>query len=258
MERQVQRVEPLAPGAGGRGPGLQPRRQQGFEPTADRLAEHRCRAVGRNAEDQRRAVDDRAELKIAEGRPVDRIHRRAGSLGSGAECARFAVVLGVDQGDRRADEIVWHPGAFDEAQARALGDQRAHLGAWRRGEDVEVRAGGVQELGLPHGTRGRARQHGALAVEREEHRQHGQRLQRRGGAGGRRFDARLVHPSFKLVQLADVGVVILRAKSSGLAKSLIVKHVRRHAGTAARHGRLRGRRGPGRRHASIFMTVLRP
>ena len=43
MERQMQRIEPLAPGARSLSPGLEARRQQRLETGADRLAEHRRR-----------------------------------------------------------------------------------------------------------------------------------------------------------------------------------------------------------------------
>ena len=54
------------------------------------------------------------KLEVAEGRSVDRVHRRAGGLGRGTEGRRLVIVLGVDQRDRRAREVGSRPHALDQ------------------------------------------------------------------------------------------------------------------------------------------------
>ena len=91
-ERQTRCLHGAAPTRSRRGPLRKSPRQQGFELGADRLGKHRRRAVGGNADHQRRAVDDGAERKVAERRLVDHVHRHAGGAsGSGEFCGGLVI-----------------------------------------------------------------------------------------------------------------------------------------------------------------------
>ena len=118
-----------------------PARDQRLDLGADRLAENRRSAVGRDADDERRAVDDRAEREIAKGRPVDDVDRHAGGAGGSGEARGFRVVGAFGDGDGGAGAIGRRPrtlvndnsaGAADSSQARAF-LRRASARTHRRG-----------------------------------------------------------------------------------------------------------------------------
>jgi len=117
---------------------------QRFQLGPDGLAEHRRRAVGRNADDQRRAVDDRAEGEIAKCELVDHVDRDAGH----ARCARktrgLLVCFEGSHCDRGAGEIARLPAAqMNEDRAlRWVGGNGKHLIGGFTLEHVDVRAGG--------------------------------------------------------------------------------------------------------------------
>ena len=90
--------ESWAPIARGLRPALEPLRQERLDLGADRLGEDRRRAIRRDRDEERRSVDDRAELQIAEARLVDdvegnaRAPRRVGKafrLGVGSQDPRW-------------------------------------------------------------------------------------------------------------------------------------------------------------------------
>jgi len=66
-----QHCQPAPDRLGRRCPSAERQRQGGFDTAADRLRQHRRRTIGGNADHHRRAVDDGAELHIAESRLVD-------------------------------------------------------------------------------------------------------------------------------------------------------------------------------------------
>jgi len=77
-------------------------RDHGLELGANRLGEDRCRAIGRNADDERGAIDDGAEREIAMRGPVDHIHRNAGGASGAREAFRVGVVLEASDRNSRA------------------------------------------------------------------------------------------------------------------------------------------------------------
>ena len=89
-EAELQRLQRLAPGLRGHRPGADLGRQQRLDPGPQRLPEDRRGAVGRDADDERRARHDRAELELAERRHVDDVDRHAGRPRGIAE--RLALV----------------------------------------------------------------------------------------------------------------------------------------------------------------------
>ena len=152
-ERQPGLFHRIAPARSGLRPSGKAVRQQGFELGADRLREHRRRAVGRNADHQRRAVDDGAEGKIAERRLVDDIDRHAG-------CARGLREGGAtSHRPRTRRSRRWRrsrsssrPGTFDEhddAARRRHRRRRAHLVGHIARIDIDPRTRSRQQLGLP-------------------------------------------------------------------------------------------------------------
>ena len=158
-ERQPRRLHRIAPARGGRGPGGKAVRQQRLQLGADRLRKHRRRAVGRNADHQRRAVDDGAEGEVAERRFVDHIDRDA--YGTRGIAKAFCLGIGVEgaNGDGGAAQIVRTP--------------------LIHGVNLNLGAGGLQQLQLPGRGLPAADQHRALSSQREEHRQARQRAQAR-------------------------------------------------------------------------------
>ena len=146
-------------------------RDQRLELGADGLREHRRGAVGRDADDKRRAVDDRAEGEIAVGRFVDHVDRDAGLARGARETLRLRVILERSDRDGSAGEIRVLPAAqMNEDRAlRRVGGNREHLVAEFGREHVNVCAGGRKQLRLPGRRRGAAGQHHALAGECEEH-----------------------------------------------------------------------------------------
>jgi hypothetical protein len=139
--------------------------------------EDRSGAVGRDADDERRAVDDRAEGEIAMGRPVDQVDRHADRARGAGESFRLLLVVEATHGDRGAGQIGGPPGAMAQRNrpARGLGRQGTQLLARTLGEDVDIGAGRREELRLPRRRRPVAGDDGAPAFEREEDRQPRQR-----------------------------------------------------------------------------------
>ncbi len=168
MKGHFERHNPRPPAPRRLGPGLDAGGQQRLDPGADRLAEHRRGAVRRNADDERRAIDHGAELKIAEGRIVDRVHRHAGRLRGSLKGGGLLVRVGIDEGDSGAAQVIRLPPALDEPGTWAPCKEAAH-GLARLGRDhVELCTRGVQQLRLPHRALGGAGQHDALARKGEE------------------------------------------------------------------------------------------
>ena len=86
------------------GPAREARRQQRLDARADGLAEHRRGAVRRDADDQRRAVDDGAELEGAKAGPVDHVDGHAGAARGAEDAGGFVLVRGGGNDERRARE----------------------------------------------------------------------------------------------------------------------------------------------------------
>ncbi len=150
-ERQRQRLHAWAPMVGGVRPACKAFRDQCFDLGADRLTEYRRGAVGRNADHERRAIDDGAKGKIAEVRPVDDIDGHASRARRvGEPCGRL-VVSAVGNGDGGAGEIVRHPWPVmkDDGAARRRGCERKHVLIWRRRKNVDHSAGRRKQLRLP-------------------------------------------------------------------------------------------------------------
>ena len=101
-------------------------RDQRFEPGADRLGEHRRGAVGRDADHQRRTIDDGAEGEVAEVRLVDHIDRHAGRAAGGGKALRLGRILAAAHRDRGAGKIGRVPAAAmnDDRAARRLRPRR--------------------------------------------------------------------------------------------------------------------------------------
>ena len=116
-----------APRLGGLGPAREARRQQRLDARADGLAEHRRRTVGGDADDQRRAVDDGAELEGAEGRLVDDVDRHAQRCGRrGEDGLRLLLVLGGGHHQGGAVEVRRRPRpTLQRAPGRRAGRRRA-------------------------------------------------------------------------------------------------------------------------------------
>jgi hypothetical protein len=128
-ECQPRGLDRRAPMLRGRGPGGKARGQQHFQLGADRLREDRCRAVGGNANDQGRAVDDGAESEVAEFRSVDDVNRNAGRARSLREASRVRLVgkrAGSDSGGLQIARDPLAPAQNDRA-ARRSGGERVQL-----------------------------------------------------------------------------------------------------------------------------------
>jgi len=107
---QPRSLHGTAPTLRRRGPAGEAERDQGLELGADRLRKNRCRPIGRDADDQRRAVDDRAEGKIAECRLVDHVDRDTRCARRRGE--RNRLVIGREGADRNrgARQVAGLPG----------------------------------------------------------------------------------------------------------------------------------------------------
>ena len=181
-ERERQRLHARAPRPGGVGPAREALRDQRLDLGADRLAEDRRSAVGRNADDERRAIDDGAESEIAEGSAVDDVDRHAGGPRRRGERGGLGVVGAIADGDGRASEVGRGPLPLvqrDRADRRRSGE-RAHVLRRRRSKDIDLRPGGGEELRLPDRRLRPAGDEAAFALQREERRQ-----ARQGGHAGR-------------------------------------------------------------------------
>jgi hypothetical protein len=180
-----------------RGPGRKALGQQHLQLCADGLGEDRCGTVGGNSNDQGRAVDDRAEGKVAECRFVDDVDRYAGFARSLREASRIRVVgkrADSDGGSSKIARVPRAPVQHDRAARRSVGEGAQFCGDFL-GIDVDVRAGRRQQLRLP-GRRGTAAgQHRAFAGEREEDRQ----ARDRRHAARAYFSARAMHTHEQMV-----------------------------------------------------------
>jgi len=74
-------------------------RQQGFDAAADGLAENGRGPGGGNADHERRAIDDGAELELAEFGTVDDVIGHRGGLGGGDEGMGFGIGFEVGYGE---------------------------------------------------------------------------------------------------------------------------------------------------------------
>ena len=110
-KRQAGGLHRPSPAPRRRGPAGEAERDQGLQLGADRLREDRRRPVGGDADDQGRAVDDRAEGEIAERRLVDHIDGDAGGARRAGERAGLVIVREGADRDRRAGKIARLPGA---------------------------------------------------------------------------------------------------------------------------------------------------
>ena len=165
----MQRHHTSPPAPSGFRPGLNICRQQRLEPATDGLTEHRRRPVRGYADHQRRAVDQGAELEIAEGGIVDRIHRHAGSFRRGLKCLGILVGISVDKRQGRAEKIIRSPGPLDQTRLWAVSKKAAHVGARLGGNDIDLRTRRIQQFRFPNRPLRRTRQHDAFALERKEH-----------------------------------------------------------------------------------------
>jgi hypothetical protein len=148
-------------------------RDQRLDLAADRLREDRRCAVGRNADYQRRAVDDGAKREIAEIRFVDHVHRNAGRPRSAGETHCFLVAVTGSNRHRGCGKIVRHP------RAAVQGDRSMRRGG-RDGEklfrrivriNIDMCAGRRQQFGFPGSAGTPAGHQRALALQRKEYRQ---------------------------------------------------------------------------------------
>ena len=135
------------------------------------------------ADDERRTVDDRAELEVRRIRPVDDIDRHARGARRGGESLRLVVALDIGERERRRIEVVGPEGALGEHDACVFARQRPHLLGRLEREDVDPRAGGGEEFGLPGRALRAAREHDAAPGELEKNRQRGERREARQGRG---------------------------------------------------------------------------
>jgi len=115
-----------APMLRGRGPGSKTFGQQHFQLGADRLCEDRRRAIGGNADNQGRAVDNGAEGEVAEFRSVDDVDRNAGRTRSFGEASRLRLVNKRADGDGGTFQIARDPCTpmqNDRAARRSSGER---------------------------------------------------------------------------------------------------------------------------------------
>ena len=171
-------------------------RQHRLDPGADGLAEDGGGALGGDAHHQRRAVDDGAELHVAEMRTVHSVDDGSRRAGGGDEGHRVHLVLHGADAEGRAPEVVRGPGALVQGDG-AVDDLAGHAAQLLRGlggVDIDMGPGGGEHLHLPRRPAGGARQHHPLAAQRHEDRQHRERFEPggtglaggTGGAGGGR------------------------------------------------------------------------
>ena len=134
-------------------PGGERGRQQRLDPPADRLGEDRRGTIGRDADDDRRAIDDGAELELAERRLVDDVDRHAGRACGAVERPCFVLGLDVGQRDGCAPAICRATraahGASSGSRRRARAMQCRHVRLERFSVDLDTGAGSREQLGLP-------------------------------------------------------------------------------------------------------------
>ena len=173
FERAIEALSPIARDAG---PVAERSRQQRLELGANGLGKNRGCSVGRDRYDERRAIDDRAEGKIAKLCVVDDVDECAGRARRGAENARFVLVLGSRiatvtplrspgfHGREKSDKFLRPATSCFYARAR-LGGEYARIGAGRS-----------KKFGLPCCADASARHQRRASFEFEKH------GQRRNGA----------------------------------------------------------------------------
>ena len=196
-ERQLRLLDGRTPMLRRRGPGCKALGQQHLQPCADGLGEDRCGTVGGNSNDQGRAIDDRAEGKVAECRFVDDVDRYAGFARGLREVSRIRVVGKRADGDGGGFKIARGPRApvqHDRAARRSVGECAQLCGNFL-GIDVDLRTGRRQQVRLPRRRGTAAGQHRAFAGEREEDRQ----ARNRRHAARSYFSARAVHTHEQMV-----------------------------------------------------------
>ena len=168
--RKPRRLHRLAPAASGVGPAGKAARDHRLELGADCLGEDRRRAVGRNSDDERRAIDDGAEGKIAISGPVDHIDRNAGRARGAAEALGLGRFLEAADGDGSAGKILNPPRPLlqrDRCVRRVCRDG-AQLLAWLLGKDRDIGARRRQHLRLPCHRRPVAGDQRTFAGKRQE------------------------------------------------------------------------------------------
>ncbi len=184
-ERQREIADQRTPGLRRLRPALEAGRDRRLYPHADGLPEHRSRAIGRNADDQRRAVHHRAELHVAEGRAVHHVDRHAGEARRAGKRLRFAVSGDIGDGQRRAADHLRRPGFGHEMDPagfvrRPVVHQPVQRLAAARCVEFDIRARRRQQLRLPGDAVGGSSQDHAPSGELVEQRQGGKRFDPRG------------------------------------------------------------------------------
>jgi len=152
------------------------------------LAKDRRRAIGRDADDDRRAIDDRTELELGKCRLVDDIDGHARAFRRFGKCRGFGIIFEIPNRNRGACKDVRRPNlriaslpiaSLRIPSPRMMGDcivcrrgkARGHFGFWDFGIDVNVGAGRRQQFAFPCRGRCAAGHDGALARKIEKHRQ---------------------------------------------------------------------------------------
>ena len=174
-------MDPFAPAARGIGPARKAAREHSFELGADRLRKDRRRALRRNPDHERRAIDNGAERKIAMRRPIDDIDRNAGCARRGGKTFGAGVILEAADRNGGAGEVPRAPSPLSQSDrcARMVHRQGAQLLARVLGKDLDMSAGRRQKLCFPRHRRAVAGDERALALEIKENRQSRERLHAR-------------------------------------------------------------------------------
>lgn len=165
-------------------PALQATRQQRLDLAADGLCEDRGGTIRRNRDDDGRAVDDGAELELAEFRLVDDVDRHARRAGGIDKRPRIRFILTVGNSKRGAAEITRRPQApmrckFRGRVIRCAGEQHLERLVERFRIDIDMRTTGGEQFRLP-GCRIRAAgDDDALSFQRPEDREFGEQLHAR-------------------------------------------------------------------------------
>ena len=139
------------------------------------MTKHRRRARGRDADDDRRAVDDSTELEIAIVGPVDDVAGRAGSAGCGMEGGRGHCIMAFGNGECSAGQVVRLPFASPKHNALLLSSKSDQRFVRLRREDRNFGTGRRQQFRLPDSGGTVAGDDHRPAGEIEEDRQDGER-----------------------------------------------------------------------------------
>jgi hypothetical protein len=176
-EGQRERRDARAPRARRLGPAREAFRDQRFDLGAHRLTEYGRRAVGRNPDDERRTIDDRAEGEIAISRTVDDVDRYARLARGGGKPRCLRIIGAFGYGDRCSGAVGRCPRApMNEDRAGWRRCRKcAHVFTGLRREQVDPGAGSREQLGLPRRGPAAAGNDGALAAQCEKCRQPRQR-----------------------------------------------------------------------------------